>query len=959
MPTFGLLGPLVVHDGTQERPLGSGKVRVLLAALLIHRNRTISKDGLKEALWGPNPPATADASLANHVARLRRHLALLGDDPRRLAAEPPGYRLHVGDGELDVDVFEAHVSAARQAYLHQDWATAARRSADAMALWRGQPLADIPDFADAEPQARLVQQLLETRLQVLEWGFEATLALGRHHELVPQLTALASEHPLREAFHRQLMLALHRTNRQAEALQVYVRLRRNLVEELGVEPSAAVRATHQDVLTDEGTTVVPTPAADTDAVSAPERRPLRQLPADVGYFTGRDREIAALTELLRPDADAGRQPFGHGPRPVVVSGMGGIGKTALAVHVAHRLHEDFPDGQLYADLRGFSPGRERSPRDLLARFLSDLGVHTESLPEDTDDCAVLFRTVMAERRMLLVLDNARDAAQVTPLLPGSGSCAVVVTSRHTLADLPDATLVPLSPLDNDAQKVLLAALCGGQRVLEEPAAAADILAVCGGLPLALRVVGGRLASRPAWPLALLARQLSSSSGRLRELSVGGLDVHATFAMSYVAMRDSEKPEERAAARAFRLLGLWPEHQLTPHAAAALLGLPVREAARLLDLLADVHLVQSPTPDRYAFHDLLGEYAAERAAAEETPGERADASLRLLSWYVAAVEKASRVTVGATQPPPPLDEQPAEPVPDFEDAQQALRWYVRELPAIRQAIGRAGSLGRSDVAWRLAVGLFGYADTYWWTGEWDTCLQAALAIAVERDDTVGQAWLYRRLAVAHGMAYRNDECLENLEISLDLFERAGDITAQASILGNMAALHTQAGRAEEALVYALRSQELYGRTDNPGSEALVLGRIADALQLAGDFSGAAEQHRKRIPLLRKQARPTALATALTNYGSVLQNLGLRDDAFAALDEAMAIRRQLGDHGGEADCLAATAQAHHHFGEWEAARHCWHACLDLARAHALPQRAQESLDGIAALERACTTGAPTSV
>ncbi|MGW2703732.1 AfsR/SARP family transcriptional regulator [Streptomyces sp. NPDC001340] len=959
MPTFGLLGPLVVHDGTQERPLGSGKVRVLLAALLIHRNRTISKDGLKEALWGPNPPATADASLANHVARLRRQLALLGDDPRRLAAEPPGYRLHVGDGELDVDVFEAHVSAARQAYLQQDWATAARRSTDAMALWRGQPLADIPDFADAEPQARLVQQLLETRLQVLEWGFEAALALGRHHELVPQLTALASEHPLREAFHRQLMLALHRTNRQAEALQVYVRLRRNLVEELGVEPSAAVRATHQDVLTDEGTAVVSTPTADADAVSAPERRPLRQLPADVGYFTGRDREIAALTELLQPDAGAGRQPFGHGPRPVVVSGMGGIGKTALAVHVAHRLHEDFPDGQLYADLRGFSPGRERSPRDLLARFLSDLGVHTESLPEDTDDCAALFRTVMAERRMLLVLDNARDAAQVTPLLPGSGSCAVVVTSRHTLADLPDATLVPLSPLDNDAQKVLLAALCGGERVLEEPAAAADILAVCGGLPLALRVVGGRLASRPAWPLALLARQLSSSSGRLRELSVGGLDVHATFAMSYVAMRDSEKPQERAAARAFRLLGLWPEHQLTPHAAAALLGLPVREAARLLDLLADVHLVQSPTPDRYAFHDLLGEYAAERAAAEEAPGERADASLRLLSWYVAAVEKASRVTVGATQPPPPLDEQPAEPVPDFEDAQQALRWYVRELPAIRQAIGRAGTLGRSDVAWRLAVGLFGYADTYWWTGEWDTCLQAALAIAVERDDTVGQAWLHRRLAVAHGMAYRNDECLENLEISLDLFERAGDITAQASILGNMAALHTQAGRAEEALVYALRSQELYGRTDNPGSEALVLGRIADALQLAGDFSGAAEQHRRRIPLLRKQARPTALATALTNYGSVLQNLGLRDEAFAALDEAMAIRRQLGDHGGETDCLAVTARAHHDFGEWEAARHCWHACLDLARAHALPQRAQESLDGIAALERACTTGAATSV
>ncbi|GHI02065.1 regulator [Streptomyces cellostaticus] len=954
MPTFGLLGPLLLHDGIQDRSAGGHKGRVLLAALLLQANRMVPKDGLKEALWGPHPPPTADASLFNHVTRLRRQLAFLGDQPRRLAAVPNGYRLYIGEGEFDVEIFEAHASATREAHLHRDWETVARRSTAAVALWRGQPLADLPDFADAEPQARVVQQLLETRLQVLEWGFDATLALGRHHELVPHLTSLASEHPLREAFHQQLMLALHRSNRQAEALQVYAGLRRNLVEELGVEPSAAVRATHQEVLADDGAAAVAAPAS--VSVSRPERRPLRQLPADAVSFTGRDREITTLTALLRPGTDAPAHPPGRSPRPVVVSGMGGIGKTALALHVAHRLHEDFPDGQLYADLRGFGPGAQRSPRDLLTRFLSDLGVRAESFPDDTDDCAALFRTVMAERRMLLVLDNARDAAQVTPLLPGTGDCAVVVTSRHTLADLPDATFVPLSPLEPDDQEMLLAALCGSRRVLEEPAAAADILARCGGLPLALRVVGGRLASRPAWPLALLAQRLSAGSGRLRELSVGGLDVHSTFAVSYGALRESERPRERTVARAFRLLGLWPEQELTPQSAAALLGLPVRETARLLDLLADAHLVQSPAPDRYGFHDLLGEYAAERAFEEETPQERADATLRLLSWYVAAVEKASRATIGETQPPPPLDEQPDEPVPDFTDAHQALEWYVQELPAIRHAIDRAGSLGRSDVAWRLAVGLFGYADTYWWTGAWDICLQAALAIAEEHDDTVGQAWLYRRIAVAHGMAYRNDACLENLRISLDLFARAGDLTAQASILGNMSALHVQDGRAEEALAYALRSQELYRRSGSTVSEALVRGRIADALDLAGDFEGAAEQHRRRIPLLRNQARPTALATALTHYGSALKELGLRDEAFAALDEALAIRRGLGDQGGEADCLAETARAHHHFGEWEAARRCWHTCLDLARAHALPQRARESLEGIAALDRACTTGGP---
>ncbi|MGW0766372.1 BTAD domain-containing putative transcriptional regulator [Streptomyces sp. NPDC002676] len=955
MPVFGLLGPLMVHDGTQDRPVGGQKVRVLLAALLLQANRAVSKEDLKGALWGPVPPARADASLSNHVVRLRRHLAFLGDEPPRLTAAPPGYRLHVGEGEFDVEVFEARAGVARRAHLDEDWDVVARQSAAAMALWRGQPLADLAEFADAEPQGRVVQRLLETRLQVLEWGFDAALALGRHHELVPRLTVLVSEHPLREEFHRQLMLALYRSNRQAEALEAYVRLRRNLVEELGVEPSAAVRATHQSVLAGDGADAAAAPAS--VSLSGPGRRPLRQLPAVAGCFTGREAEIATLTAALCPGAGIREQPSGRGPSTVVVSGMGGIGKTALAVHVAHRLREEFPDGQLYADLRGFGPGSRRSPRGLLARFLSDLGVCTESLPDDTDDCAALFRTVMAERRMLLVLDNARDAAQVLPLLPGSGSCAVLVTSRHTLADLPDAVLVALSPLGACDQEMLLAALCGTRRVLEEPAAAAEILALCGGLPLALRVVGGRLASRPTWPLTALARRLSSGSDRLRELSVGGLDVHATFAMSYVAMRESEKPQERAAARAFCLLGLWPGHELASQSTAALLGLPVRETARLLDLLTDVHLVQSPAPDRYSLHDLLGEYAAERACAELTSQERADATVRLLSWYVAAVKKASWVTIGETQPPPPLDGQPDELVADFTDAHDALQWYVRELPAIRHAIAVAGALGRSDVAWRLAVGLFGYADTYWWTGEWDTCLNAALAIAIEHDDTVGQAWLYRRIAVAHGMAYRNDACLKNLRIALDLFEQAGDVTAQASITGNISTLHAQAGRAEEALAYALRSQELYRGTDSPGSEALVLGRIADALELAGEYEAAMEQHRRRIQLLRSQARPTTLATALTQYGSALKELGLRDEAFAALDEALAIRRGLGDHGGAADALAATARAHHHFGEWEAARRCWQACLDLALLHSLPQRARESRDGIAALDArdgACATG-----
>ncbi|MEU4087604.1 AfsR/SARP family transcriptional regulator [Streptomyces aureus] len=1122
MPTFGLLGPLVVRDGTREIAVGGPKVRVLLTALLLQANRTVSKDALVEALWGPRPPATAPSSLFNHVTRLRRQLAPLDAGEPRLGTVPSGYRLRVAEGEFDVEVFDAHVGAAHRARADRDWETVVRRGTEAAELWRGRPLEDLAGFAEAEEQARTVRELCENRLLLTEWEVDAALALGRHHEVLPRLTALASEHPLREAFHRQLMLALYRSDRQAEALRVYARLRRDLVEELGVEPSAAVRTAHREVLA--GTCAAPDPRPAPVAVPRPGPQPPRQLPADTQNFTGRTREIATLTTLLRPTSGAGngaaggpgnggwsdarrgagqctnvgarhgtgsgtghgtgtdtrrgngadashdtradtrhdtaadprhvtgaptnartghdtaalnrhdtgtptntraghdtaahtrhdtRAPTnartghdtaalnrhdtgtptntraghdpgadaGHGtgagtgtgtghdtgagtrhrtgtghpdtprpPRLVVVSGMGGVGKTALAVHVGHRLRQDFPDGQLHADLRGFGAGPERTPRDLLARFLADLGVPGEALPEDTDDRAALFRTVVAGRRMLLVLDNARDAAQVTPLLPGSGGCAVLVTSRHVLADLPDAAFVPLSPLGRADQEALLTALCGARRVLEEPAAAAGILDHCGGLPLALRVVGGRLASRPEWPLSLLAGRLASGADRLGELSVGALDVRAVLAASYVALRDGEGAEERAAARAFRLLGLWPGHELGPSAAAALLGTPVPEAARLLDLLADAALVRTTAPERYGFHDLLGAYATERARAEVGEAERADATARLLSWYAAAVGAASRAAVAETQPPPPPDEPPASPVPEFTDARQALAWYVRELPAVAHAITRAGDLGRSDVAWRLAVGLFGYAETYWWTGEWDTCLRAALDIAVEHGDTLGQAWLYRRTAVAHGLAHRDEACLADLHTALALFERAGDVAAQASITGNLSALHVQAGRAAEGLSYALRSMELYRGTHSAGSEALVHGRIADALHLAGDFAGAAERHRRRIPLLRSLARPTALATALTRYGAALRELGLREQAFAALDEALALRRGVGDRGGEADCLAAAARAHRHFGDTEAARRCREACLALVRAHALPRRVREGLDGVAALDGA---------
>ncbi|MFG2837768.1 BTAD domain-containing putative transcriptional regulator [Streptomyces zaomyceticus] len=983
--TFGLLGSLVVHDGTELRPVTGPKVRVLLAALLLQANRPVSRDALKEALWGAALPASADAALANHLTRLRRILAGPDHGPEeRLRTVAPGYQLLVHDGELDADVFEARVRAVRHAHRREDWEEVRRETALAMPLWRGTPLADLAPFADTEGPALRVHQLTEARLQTLEWSFDAELHLGRHHEAVAPLGTLAAEHPLREGFHRRLMLALHRSGRQAEAFSVYRRLRRSLVEELGTEPGAAVQQAHQEVLAGEA---APRPRAH-PRPAAP--RPPFQLPREADAFTGRAAEIATVRALLGgaagdgtgaapPGTGAGADrsadgtdPGGEGTgtratggrtadaegsaepsapiRPVVISGMGGVGKTALAVHVAHRVREAFPDGALYADLRGYCDNGARTAHELLARFLSDLGVHHDTLPEDTDDRALLLRAALAERRVLLVLDNARNAAHVAPLLPAGGRSAALITSRQLLADLPGAVKVPLAPLPEPEQRALLAALAGADRVRDEPEALADIMAACGGLPLALHIVGGRLASRPTWPLALLAKRLTPHQGRLETLAMGTFDVQRTFAMSYVAMRDSDEPLEREAARAFRLLGrVWSGHQVTPQSTAALLDVTETRAAAVLDVLADVHLVLNPAPERYVLHDLLGEYAWQRGEEEDTEEGRTAAALRLLSWYVTALAAASLAATRETQSPPALERETGEPlsIPGFADDDEAIRWTTGELPAIREALTRAGELGRSDMAWRLAVGLFGYAGTHWWTAEWDACLGQAMDIARAHDDTLGQAWLHRRTAVAHGMAFRNEACLEHLRIALDLFTARGDVLARASILGNMSALYSQIEDAEQALVYAELSRDLYREAGNTRGEALVLSRIADARQLLGDFEQAAADRLRVIELLRADGHWVFLATILTKYGDILRDLGRRDESFAALGEALGIRHRMEDVGGTADCLVFTARAHHHFGEWDAARATWESCLDLARDHNLTMRIDESLEGLAAL------------
>ncbi|MFJ5778969.1 BTAD domain-containing putative transcriptional regulator [Streptomyces sp. NPDC093094] len=946
MVKFGLLGPLLLHDGTGLRPVSGPKVRALLAVLLLRANRTVSRDALKAALWGDDIPASADAALANHLTRLRRALAATAEEGEaRLLTVAPGYQLVVHEGELDADVFEARLRELRRAHRRQDWDAVVRDGVAAQSLWRGTPLADVSPLAEQDEPMLRVHQLVEERLQMLELNFDAELRRGRRETLIGPLTALVAEHPLQEPFHVLLMTALDRSGRRADAINVFHGLRRSLSDELGVPPGADARRAYESLLAGDGPGAAP---------HHPHLPPPFQVPCDAPSFVGRADEVKRVSDLLTA-ADGARADGERQVRAVVVAGMAGVGKTALAVHVAHRMRTAFPDGILYADLRGYCAGRPRPPGDLIPRFLSDLGIRHGALPDDLDDRALHLQQALAERRVLLLLDNARDAAHAAPLLPTRGPSVALITSRHLLPDLPGAARVPLTPLPSESQWELLAALCGEKRLLAEPAAMDEILAACGGLPLALTVVGARLTSRPAWPLALLAGRLTPHQGRLETLSMGSVDVERTFAVSHLAMRDSPEPLEREAARAFRLLGLWAAHPVTPRSAAALFDVTAEKAASLLDLLADAHLVHSPAPDRYALHDLLGEYAVRLAAADEPEPEREQAVTRLLAWYATAVAAACRTATGETQSPPPLGDAVPWEVPAFADDTEAIRWSAQELPAVQEAVERAAELGRSDIAWRLAVGLFGYATTHWWTGEWDACLARATEIARAHDDRLGQAWLHRRIAVAHGMAYRSEASLEHLRIALAMFTERGDLRAQASILGNMAAAHGVAGDAEQSLLHARRSHELYTElfreTPDPRAEALSLSRLADARQMLGEYAQAAEGHRRVAELLRASGRGVFLATSLTRLGDCLAALGRREEAFDALAEALGIRQRMDDHSGTADCLLSVAKAHERFGERAEARANWEACLELGRRHRLVTRVEECL---AALHRMTEQG-----
>jgi DNA-binding SARP family transcriptional activator len=659
-----------------------------------------------------------------YVAGLRRVL-----EPRRahrapaqvLPASGPGYLLRLGPGQVDAETLDHHLTQAQRSPATGDLAAAARSLDAALGLWQGVPLSGIPGpWADIERV-----RLDELRLTAIGKRIEVLLALGSHHQTVAQLVGLIREHPLWEQFRGQLMLALYRCGRQADALAEFADARRVLARELGIEPGPGLRQLHQQILTADTALDLPKPHGASTGQGHPASRgelravPVpRELPADVDAFTGRAGELAELDRLLEAATQAGgHHPEGAGPAPVVISavaGSAGVGKTALAVHWAHRVRGAFPDGQLYVNLRGYDPGEPMTAADALAGFLRALGVADQDMPADIDERAARYRSILDGQRTLVMLDNAAAAEQVRPLLPGSPSCFVVVTSRDSLAGLVarhGAQRLDLDLLPPDEAATLLRALIGA-RVDADPDAAATLAQQCARLPLALRVAAEFVATRPALTLAQLA-------GEQRSLDAGGdfrTDMRSVFSWSYRHL-----PAD--AARAFRLMGLHPGPDFDAYAARALIGGGLEQARDLLDLLACAHLIHPAQPGRYGMHDLLRAYARHLAVTQDpvtqdsatrdagalstrADNEKQAALTRLFDYYLAAAAAAMDTALPAERNRRPRVAPPASPIPPMTGPAAAQAWLDTERATL-VAAAYAATRGWPGHAVRLSVIVWRY------------------------------------------------------------------------------------------------------------------------------------------------------------------------------------------------------------------------------------------------------------
>jgi len=912
---FRLFGEVRLRADGRSLDVGTPRQQAVLAALVVDIGRPVPIETLVDRVWGENPPAQARNVLYSHLSRIRRLVTDAGIERRNA-----GYVLDADPDTVDLHRFVRLVERGKDTRLSDaDRATALT---EALRMWTDTPLAGLTgDWAD-QVRATWHRRRLDAAVQ---WG-ELELRLDRPDPVIAALPDLVGAYPLAEPLEALLMRALHAAGRDAEALDRYAALRQRLADELGADPGPELRALHAAILRGE------LPTANRPALMATPA----QLPPDVPGFAGRDTQLSRLDGLLTEHSAA--------TRIVVLSGTAGVGKTTVAVHWAHTAGDAFPDGQLYVNLRGFDPtGSPVTAVEAMRGFLEALDVPPNRIPTSLDAQAGLYRSLLAKRRVLVVLDNARDAEQVRPLLPGAPGCLVLVTSRNQLTGLAaaGAHLVGVDLLDDAESHAMLRARLGADRIAAEPEATDEIIDLCANLPLALAVVAARAATNPTFSLAALAGQLRDARGSLDEFAGTdpATDPRAVFSWSYLRL-------SQPAARLFRLLGVHPGPDIGTRAAASLAGLPASKIRPVLAELAQSHLIAEPTPGRYACHDLLRAYATELASAEESPADREAAVRRLLGHYSHTAYHAEGFLGPRREVPPTPTPLPtgAEPEPIL-DHKQALAWFKSEHRVLLMAVHQPPEFDREVcdlVRWtHLFLEMQGHwhdeldalttalvaarrlgdkrkqafaqcqlGRTYIWFGRYtdaDSDLRAALDLYRAVGDIIGQAYVHYAFAWLLERQASVADALEHAEQALDLFRTAEHQAGQAKALNAVGWFHTLLGEHQAALEYCQEAIELQEKLDDRFGLALTWHSVGYAHKELGDAAQAIICYKRATELFHRGGHPISEARVLIDLADLQDALGDTVSARAGLRQAHDILARL-THPEADEVRARLAQVH---------------------------------------------------
>jgi DNA-binding SARP family transcriptional activator len=920
---FLILGHLVIHDQGRQLPIGTPRQRQLLALLLVEPGRLVGVDQIVDELWPERPPPDARALVHGYVSRLRRALRAGGPGETGrpgagwLVTRKPGYLVRAAAESSDLHRFERLVAEARAARAQGRHEAAAALFGRALALWRGAPFADVP------PTPRIsavVASLGELRLSTMEEGFDAALAAGESGGLVGPLTEFIAAHPLRERAVGQLMLALHRTGRTAEALRVAQEAKKRLAAELGIDPGPDLQRLELAILRADPS-VAAAPSAGPDVPAQVRAGLPAQLPAAVSGFAGRDALLARLDGIA---ATVARSPAAA---VAVLSGTAGVGKTALAAHWARRVAHQFPDGQLYVDLRGFDPSGSPTPPETAIRgFLDAFGVPPGQISADLDAQAARYRSLLDGRRVLVVLDNARDAEQVRPLLPGAPGCLALVTSRDPLTGLvvaQGAQHVPVGLFSVDEARLMLAGRLGPDRLAAELAAADDVITACARLPLALAIVAARAVTSPATTVAALAAQLHAARGSLDAFpgwDDAATDVRAVFSWSYRTLRPP-------AARLFRLAGLHPGPDLAAPAAASLAGLAVDRAEAAVAELVRANLLAAHAPGRYAVHDLLRAYAAELAHAVDADADRLAAQRRMVDHYVQTASAADRLLYPHRDPIEMMPPTPGAVGTRFGGREEALAWFTAELPVLLATVQTAADAGLDRSAYELAWTLENVLD---WRGRWRE-LAAAQSAAIEAAERLGdpaaRAHADCGLARAYTRLARHDDAHRHLRRALDAYQRLGDRINEAHTHMHLNVVLTRQSDHAGALDHAARSLALFEMIDDLAGQARALNGMGWSESQLGRYPKALVHCGRALRLQQKLSDRPGEAATWDSLAYIQHHLGDYRQAVDGYRQAVDIRRSLGNRSQQAASLSALADTHLAAGDRARARRSWHDALTI--------------------------------